>query len=65
MIFVRSGAKAGTAENTGRVQRSTFATTSSEGGMAGFMVRSQLRKQRQTSEVVKKSKIDQKDPAKE
>ena len=33
------------------VERSALATINSEGGMAGFMVRSQLRKQRQTSAV--------------
>jgi len=31
--------------------RSAFATISSEGGMSGFMVRNQLRKQRQASQV--------------
>lgn len=51
MIFVRSWAKVGSAKNPGMVDRSAFEVISSEGGMAGFMVRSQLRKQRQTSAV--------------
>ena len=51
MIFARSGAKDGTEKNTGMVDRSALATINSEGGIAGFMVRSQLRKQRQTSAV--------------
>ena len=50
-IFLRSGAKEGTAKNAGSVDRRALATINSEGGMAGFMVRSQLRKQRQTSAV--------------
>ncbi len=51
IIFVKLGAKTGTAKNTGRVDRSAFATISSDGGIAGFMVRSQLRKQCHTSAV--------------
>ena len=49
MILVRSEAKSLTVKNACRVVRSVRATISSEGEMAGFMVRSQLRKQRQTS----------------
>jgi hypothetical protein len=44
MIFVRAGAKAGATINAGRLERSAFATINPQGGMAGFMVRSQLRK---------------------
>lgn len=51
MIFLTSGAKAGTEKNAGMVERRALATISSDGGIAGFMVRSQLRKQRQTSAV--------------
>jgi len=51
MIFVRSAAFSGTAKNLGKQERSAFATTNSEGGMAGFMVRSQLRKHSQTCAV--------------
>jgi len=51
MIFLKSGAKAGTEKNASGVERRALATISSEGGIAGFMVRSQLRKQCQTCAV--------------
>ena len=51
MIFDRSGAKEGTARNTGRVDRRALVTTSSDGGSALFMVRNQLVKLRQTNAV--------------
>ena len=49
MIFLMLGSKARTEKNIGRLERKVLATTNSEGGISEFMVRSQLRKQCQTS----------------
>jgi hypothetical protein len=52
MIFVKSGAKAGTEKNTEMVDPCALDTINSDGGISGFMVPSQLRKQRQTCAVL-------------
>jgi hypothetical protein len=44
MNFLRSYARELSRRNSGNVLRSACATTASEGGWAGFIVRSQLRK---------------------
>src|SRR5262249_46371115 len=49
MNFVRESLFAGAMRNSGSVWRSPFATTNSEGGMPGRMVRSQDPKVSQTS----------------
>lgn len=51
MIFLKFGSISEDEKNAGRAARSAFAVTSSDGGSAGFMVRSQLRNDRQTSAV--------------
>src|SRR5207247_9143081 len=49
MNFVRESVFAGARRNSGSVWRSAFATTNSDGGMPGRMVRSQDPKESQTS----------------
>src|SRR5262252_4709654 len=49
MNFVRESLFAGPMRNSGSVWRSAFATTNSDGGMSGRMVRSQDPKELQTS----------------
>src|SRR3990172_9325472 len=46
--FTRSLGAAGSVRNSGSVVRSAWATTDSDGGCSGFMVRSQLRNRSHT-----------------